>query len=208
MTSPPQCPPPVNQRFNTNGVMDSTAGAPTGMHESLYRFFPPTSETLGGVTTIERLSPRISRLCTLSSSLSLPSTVPLSSLHGNRIVTNSITDTRQRVVKNIYDKEGVFCFSKEPSRNSTEGSVVHQHHQQVAEAQDSDANEPTQLLFLVRHGQTDMNAAGRLQGRSVNVPLNAIGRRQADELGLFLRNVPFGAVRASSLRRAHEVSAT
>lgn len=66
-------------------------------------------------------------------------------------------------------------------------------------------HKPPQLLFLLRHGQTDMNAAGRLQGRGVNAQLNETGRRQADELGRFLRMVPFGAVMSSSLDRAYEV---
>ena len=63
----------------------------------------------------------------------------------------------------------------------------------------------SQLLFLVRHGETDMNAAGRLQGRGVDAVLNGAGIRQATELGKFLRNVPFDTLTSSSLRRAHEV---
>lgn len=66
------------------------------------------------------------------------------------------------------------------------------------------AMEP-QLLFLVRHGETDMNLAGRLQGRGVNAHLNGNGLMQAEELGRFVRNVPFDTVTSSSLHRAHEV---
>ncbi|CAM9335638.1 unnamed protein product [Ascophyllum nodosum] len=64
----------------------------------------------------------------------------------------------------------------------------------------------SQLLFLVRHGETDMNAAGRLQGRGVDAVLNGAGIRQATELGKFLRNVPFDTLTSSSLRRAHETA--
>ena len=67
------------------------------------------------------------------------------------------------------------------------------------------ATATSQLLFLVRHGQTDMNAAGKLQGRGVNAHLNAAGLAQAEGLGRFVRNVPFDTVTASSLHRAHEV---
>ena len=41
-------------------------------------------------------------------------------------------------------------------------------------------------LYLVRHGETDWNAQGRLQGRR-DTPLNGVGLGQADEAGLRLR---------------------
>jgi broad specificity phosphatase PhoE len=37
-------------------------------------------------------------------------------------------------------------------------------------------------LYLVRHGETDWNAQGRLQGRR-DVPLNGLGRAQAEQAG-------------------------
>lgn len=45
----------------------------------------------------------------------------------------------------------------------------------------------TDLIFI-RHGETDWNAEGRLQGQR-DIPLNARGRRQADEVGALLRGV-------------------
>jgi broad specificity phosphatase PhoE len=41
-------------------------------------------------------------------------------------------------------------------------------------------------LFLVRHGETDWNREGRLQGGQ-DIPLNALGRLQAEEAGNRLR---------------------
>lgn len=43
-------------------------------------------------------------------------------------------------------------------------------------------------LYFVRHGQTDWNAEGRYQG-SRDIPLNAIGRAQADLNGKLLRQL-------------------
>ncbi len=43
-------------------------------------------------------------------------------------------------------------------------------------------------LYFVRHGQTDWNAEGRYQG-SKDIPLNAIGRAQADLNGRLLRQL-------------------
>lgn len=62
-------------------------------------------------------------------------------------------------------------------------------------------------LFLVRHGETDWNVAGRLQGGR-DVPLNALGRLQAAQAGRVLQQLA-GDVRSlgfvsSPLSRAVE----
>lgn len=43
----------------------------------------------------------------------------------------------------------------------------------------------TPALYVIRHGQTDWNATRRLQGIS-DVPLNALGRKQAQQSGRLL----------------------
>jgi probable phosphoglycerate mutase len=60
-------------------------------------------------------------------------------------------------------------------------------------------------LCLVRHGETDWNRQGILQGWT-DVPLNARGRDQARALAAAWQNAGFSAVWASTLRRAHETA--
>lgn len=47
---------------------------------------------------------------------------------------------------------------------------------------------PPPTLYYIRHGETDWNVAGRLQGRH-DVPLNARGRKQATHCGNILRDL-------------------
>ncbi len=62
-------------------------------------------------------------------------------------------------------------------------------------------------LWLIRHGQTDWNAIGRVQGQSPT-ELNAEGRREAQEVGAILARRPgkFAACYASDLPRAAETA--
>ncbi len=47
---------------------------------------------------------------------------------------------------------------------------------------------PAPILYYIRHGETDWNVEGRLQGRQ-DIPLNARGRAQASHCGDVLRDL-------------------
>jgi broad specificity phosphatase PhoE len=57
-------------------------------------------------------------------------------------------------------------------------------------------------LLLVRHGQSEWNAAGRMQGQTAHVPLTALGHEQAAAAARALAALSPGALVSSDLRRA------
>jgi broad specificity phosphatase PhoE len=60
-------------------------------------------------------------------------------------------------------------------------------------------------LLLVRHGETDWNADGRLQGQT-DRPLSDFGRRQAQRLAEELADDELEAIYSSDLSRARETA--
>ena len=62
-------------------------------------------------------------------------------------------------------------------------------------------------LYLVRHGETEWNVEGRIQGRT-DKALNDNGRRQARLLAEYLRGAPLEMVASSTLQRAASTADT
>ncbi|WP_242918563.1 histidine phosphatase family protein [Pontibacter liquoris] len=57
-------------------------------------------------------------------------------------------------------------------------------------------------VYLIRHGQTDFNLQGIVQGSGVNSDLNAEGRQQAALFFEMYKAVPFDKVYTSTLKRS------
>lgn len=61
-------------------------------------------------------------------------------------------------------------------------------------------------IYVARHGQTDWNNEGRVQGSTDN-PLNSVGREQAAAIAKALADVKLDAIYTSSHKRARETAA-
>lgn len=57
-------------------------------------------------------------------------------------------------------------------------------------------------IYLVRHGQTDYNLKGIVQGSGIDAPINATGRLQADHFFNTYKDVSFDKVYTSALQRS------
>ncbi|TMW70995.1 histidine phosphatase family protein [Alteribacter natronophilus] len=57
------------------------------------------------------------------------------------------------------------------------------------------------MIYVVRHGETDLNKEGRMQGRQ-GLPLNDTGLRQAEDLRRQLNGMTFDCVYSSPQARA------
>ncbi|GHN03236.1 phosphoglycerate mutase [Cytophagales bacterium WSM2-2] len=62
-------------------------------------------------------------------------------------------------------------------------------------------------IYIVRHGQTDFNLQGIVQGSGVDSSLNATGRAQAQAFFQAYRAVPFDKIYTSTLKRTQETVA-
>lgn len=59
-------------------------------------------------------------------------------------------------------------------------------------------------IYLIRHGETDFNAQGMVQGRGINSDLNAVGQAQAEAFYQKYKDVQFDKLYTSALKRTHQ----
>lgn len=59
-------------------------------------------------------------------------------------------------------------------------------------------------LYILRHGETDLNKRGIVQGRGMDTDLNDHGRQQAEAFYQAYKNIPFDKIYTSTLKRTHQ----
>jgi phosphoserine phosphatase len=59
-------------------------------------------------------------------------------------------------------------------------------------------------IYLIRHGETEFNRLGIVQGSSINSDLNRKGERQGKEFYEMYKDIDFQLVITSSLKRTHQ----
>lgn len=60
-------------------------------------------------------------------------------------------------------------------------------------------------LWIVRHGETEWNVNGRIQGWQ-DIALTSLGSEQAKQLAIILEGIPFRAIYSSDLKRAYDTA--
>ena len=62
-------------------------------------------------------------------------------------------------------------------------------------------------IYLIRHGQTDFNKQGIVQGSGVNSSLNEEGHLQASKFYEAFNHIPFNKIYVTELQRTHQTVA-
>lgn len=61
-------------------------------------------------------------------------------------------------------------------------------------------------IYIIRHGETDYNKAGVVQGRGINADLNETGKAQGIAFYEMYKDVPFDKLYTSTLKRTHQTT--
>ncbi|HHH52052.1 MAG TPA: histidine phosphatase family protein, partial [Bacteroidetes bacterium] len=59
-------------------------------------------------------------------------------------------------------------------------------------------------IYIFRHGETEYNKLGIMQGRSIDVSLNNEGIEQVNKFYEYYKNIPFELIISSELKRSKE----
>jgi broad specificity phosphatase PhoE len=59
-------------------------------------------------------------------------------------------------------------------------------------------------IYLIRHGETEFNRLGKVQGSSIDASLNDTGKEQAEAFFKKYRHTPFDKIYISTLKRTQE----
>lgn len=59
-------------------------------------------------------------------------------------------------------------------------------------------------IYIIRHGETDLNKLGIVQGRGIDSDLNDKGRAQGDSFFKHYKSVKFDKIYTSNLKRTHQ----
>lgn len=68
----------------------------------------------------------------------------------------------------------------------------------------SEVENNSKKIFIIRHGETDFNRLGIVQGSGVDSDLNETGRQQALAFFEFYKNESFDKIYSSTLKRTHQ----
>ena len=60
------------------------------------------------------------------------------------------------------------------------------------------------IIYIIRHGETDLNKLGIVQGRGMNTSLNEKGLEQSEAFYQFYNQIPFDKIYTSTLKRTHQ----
>jgi len=63
------------------------------------------------------------------------------------------------------------------------------------------------IFYIIRHGETDLNKQGIVQGRGVNTSLNTYGQEQARAFYEAYQGIDFDKIYTSALQRTHQTVA-
>lgn len=71
----------------------------------------------------------------------------------------------------------------------------------------STSSTATKTMYIIRHGETNYNRMGIVQGSGVDTEINDLGQQQADAFYQAYKHIPFAQIFVSSLKRTHQTVA-